>query len=154
MRFFPASVLILLLSACLSEPDCLVTATTGVKISFRDPVTGIAKNVKFHSIRVSSLSGQYIPPDSLRSIALPVDPYETETTFIFDYGAIESGVSVIKTDAMTLTYTSQTVIISPDCGGAIYHTNLAVKEYTFVTAPKVVNTQLSTLATLNVEVRL
>ena len=154
MRFFPASVLILLLSACLSEPDCLVTATTGVKFSFRDPVTGIAKNVKFHSIKVTSLGGQLVPPDSLKSIILPVNPFEPETTFIFEYGAIESGASVIKTDAMILTYTSETVIISPDCGGAIYHTNLAVKDYSFVSPPKVVNTQLSTLATLNVEVRL
>lgn len=154
MRFLPASLLILLLSACLSEPDCLVTATTGVKISFRDPVTGIAKNVKFNSIRVTSLPGQYVPPDSLKSIVLPVDPYEAETTFIFDYGVIESGLPVTKTNTMTLTYTSQTVIVSPDCGGALYHTNLAVKDYSFVTPPKVVNTQLSTLATLNVEVRL
>jgi hypothetical protein len=153
VRFFPASVLIILFSACLSEPDCLVTATTGVKMSFRDPVTGIAKNVKFHSIKATSLDAQLVT-DSLKSIALPVNPYENETTFIFEYGAIENGVSVIKTDTMTLMYTSETVIISPDCGGAIYHSNLAVKDYSFAKAPKVVNTQLSTLATLNVEVSL
>jgi hypothetical protein len=150
VRFFLSSVLILLLSACLSEPDCLVTATTGVKISLRDQVTGIAKNVKFYSI-IYDAKGNVLT-DSVKSIVLPVNPFATETTFILEYAS--SGMATPKTDTMTLTYTSQTVIVSPDCGGVIYHTNLAVKNYSFAIAPKVVNTQLSTLATLNLEITL
>jgi hypothetical protein len=151
VRFFVPSVLILLLSACLSEPDCLVTATTAVKTSLRNPATGIAKNVKFHSIQINGVHVQ-VPTDSVKSITLFVDPFAPQTTFTFEHAS--GGMPAPKSDTFTLTYTSEVVIISPDCGGVVFHTNLAVKDYTFPTAPKVVNAQLSTLATLNVEISL
>ncbi len=154
MRFFLAGIIILLLSTCLSEPDCLVTATNNLRISLKNGGTGTAQKALFSSIKVSGTSATFFSTDSVTTLILPVDPLATRTTFKFQYGTVLNSKPVVRTDSITVTYATQIVIISPTCGAAIYHTNLTVSATSFVIEPKVVNSQLSTRATSNIEIKL
>lgn len=154
MRFFLAGIIILLLSACLSEPDCLVIATNNLRISLKNAGTGAAQKVLFSFIKVSGTDTTFFSKDSVTALILPVDPLAPRTTFKFKYGTVLNSKPVLRTDSVTVAYATQIVIISPSCGAAVYHTNLTVFATSFTIEPKVVNSQLSTRATSNLEIKL
>lgn len=154
MRFFHSVIIILMLSTCLSEPDCLVTASNKLRISLKNAETGASQKVLFSAVKISGTDVVLFTPDSVTSLIIPVDPLGTETTFIFEYGTVLNSVHVTKTDFVTVSYASQTVILSPTCGAAVYHTNLAVSNTSFTIKPKVLINQLSTSAAANIEIKL
>ncbi len=157
MRFLLVGILFLLLSACLSEPDCIITATNNVKISLKKITSDSVNFVKFTSISISGADSVINSmKDSVSFLNLPVNPRTGETTFKFQYKKKVNAVNIIKTDSVTLSYVTQTIIISPSCGGFVYYTNLAVISTSFATIPKVKFNQLSTSATVhtNLEIKL
>jgi len=75
VRFFFIGILVLLLSACLSEPDCTVTATNIVRITLKKAITRDSVIfVKFKSITVSGTEStfQNLAGDSVSTLQLPV----------------------------------------------------------------------------------
>ncbi len=149
--------MILLLSACLSEPNCTPTATNNVKISLKKLLNDSSNLVTFVSITISgadSVIQNLSTPVS--SLNLPVNPESSETTFKFQYKKKVNAVTVILTDSVTLSYAKQNIIISPACGSFVYYTNLAVLSTSFQIVPKVVYNQLSTSATVptNLQIKL
>lgn len=145
MRFLLAGVFVLLLSACLNKPDCLVSATNIVQISLKKIAVDSVNAVTFSSIKVSGTDSLFYKNKKVSSLSLPVNPLATLTTFTFYYGT--------KTDSVTLTYTVQDLVISPECGAYFYYQNLAVSSTSF-TSVKVKNNQLTTSATTNLEIKL
>ena len=108
MRFFLFGLILLVLSACLSEPNCLVTTSNEVKIAFKQANTNTPKKVIFEAITSSGTDVVY-KTDSITQITLYVDPRATQTTFKFyDQAA--------HLDSLTLSYKIQNIIISPACG--------------------------------------
>ncbi|MEJ0054216.1 MAG: hypothetical protein WDN75_00345 [Bacteroidota bacterium] len=83
MRFFLFGIIILLLSGCLSEPDCVATTNNLVQFRFRDATTNKLKKKMFSSIIISSdgtllqktLTTTNNVVDSLATVALPVNSF-------------------------------------------------------------------------------
>lgn len=145
MRFLPLGFLAILFSACLDEPDCIVTASNEVKISFEKITSDSARAVEFNSILVSGTDSVFYEADSVTSVIIPVNPIAFETTFRFFY---ESAI-----DTLVVSYTRQTRVISPDCGAFNYFQDLEVVFSSFPEA-KVINPQLSNSSAINVTIKL
>jgi hypothetical protein len=154
VRFLLAAINILLLSACLSQPDCLVTATNIVKISLKKANSDSINSVTFAVIRVSGTDTLFYTNQETSSLNLPVHPGTLETTFTFEYYAKVDTTTVLKKDSVTLAYVPLYFVISPDCGGYVYLTNLSVSSYSFANEPIVLNPQLLTSATTNLQIKL
>lgn len=147
------SFIILLFSACLSEPDCLVTASNFVRIDLKRTDTNLVNTVKFILIRVQGTDTLFYQDQKASSLILPVNPSTEQTTFHFEYkNSLDT--TVLMSDSMTLAYVRQYKVISPECGGYVYYLNLAVSSFSFVNEPKVLNSQLSTSAAPNLEIKL
>ena len=146
MRFFIFGLILLVLSACLSEPNCLVTTSNEVKIAFKQANTNTPKKVIFEAITSSGTDVVY-KTDSITQITLYVDPRATQTTFKFyDQAA--------HLDSLTLSYKIQNIVISPACGAFPFYSNLKVVAYTFSDTVLVTNSLLSNVTSnLNVEVK-
>lgn len=154
MRFLLAVINILLLSACLSQPDCLITATNIVKISLKKANSDSVNTVNFAVIRVSGTDSLFYGNQAASTLNLPVQPGIQETTFFFEYFSTVGAATVLKKDTVTLTYLPLYFVISPDCGGYVYYNNLAVSYYSFANKPSVLNPQLLTSATTNLQIKL
>ena len=153
MRFLLPAFIILLFSSCLSEPDCLVTASNLVRIDLKKTDTNAVNTVKFIVIRVQGTDTLFYQDQKASSLILPVNPAGEQTTFHFEYKS-SIDTTVLENDSVTLAYVRQYKVISPDCGGYVYYMNLSVSSYSFSNEPKVVNAQLSTSATPNLEIKL
>ena len=162
MRFLLIGIIILLLSGCLSEPDCVATTNNLVQFRFRDAATNKLKKKFFSSILVSS-NGTVLQKnltvtngvaDSLATVSLPVNSFVKETTYIFSYAVATDTGSTTKTDSVKITYDVQNIIVSVDCGPYIYVSNLFVASSSFVNEAKLLNKQLSTVETVNIELKL
>ena len=154
MRFLLAAINILLLSACLSQPDCLVTATNIVKISLKKANSDSVNTVNFAVIKVSGTDTLFYENTSTSTLNLPVQPGVQETTFFFEYYTPVGGALVLKKDSVTLRYLPLYFVISPDCGGYVYYNNLTVSSWSFANEPTVLNPQLLTSATTNLQIKL
>lgn len=145
MRFLLLGILVILFSACLDEPDCIVTASSEVKISLRKILVDSARAVEFTNILVSGTDSVFYENDSVTTVVLPINPNTNETMFRFFYES--------KIDTLILSYTRQTRVISPGCGAFNYFLNLDIVFSTFPQAT-IVNDQLSISTAANVEIEL
>ena len=153
MKFLPAVIVISLFSACVNQPDCLVTATSQVKISLKKTTSEEANSILFTSITISGTDSSFQSKKNTKvsSLVLYVNPRELHTTFKFKYLDAQN---VAKSDSLVVAYVAQNVIVSPECGGYVYYSNLNVLATSFRITPKIVNSQLSTSATVNIEIKL
>ena len=145
MRFLLLGILVILFSACLDEPDCIVTSSSQVKISLRKILVDSAREVEFTNILVSGTDTVFYENDSVTTVVLPVNPNANETMFRFFYES--------KVDTLILSYTRQTRVISPGCGAFNYFQELDIVFSSFPKAT-VVNSQLSTSTAANVTIEL
>jgi hypothetical protein len=147
VRFFVVGVTIIIFSSCLSEPDCLVSASNEVKMVFKKANKDSLKYVKFPVIKSSGTDVIFVA-DSVTSILLYVDPRATQTTFRFQH---ENGTT---TDTLMLRYNIQDILISPDCGAYRYYSGLQVVAYSFSDTVRITNSTLSNASTVqNVEIK-
>lgn len=151
MKVLLAGSIILLLSTCANQPDCLITATNQVKISLKKTTSSEANSVLFTSITISGKDSTLYSNKTVSSLVLYVNPKEVQTTFKFNY---KDALNKARTDSLVVAYVPLNVIISPECGGYVYFNNLSVAATSFTSEPKIVNHQLSTSATVNIEIKL
>jgi hypothetical protein len=79
------------------------------------------------------------------SFFLAVDPTATETRFVFKYPE--------RSDTLVLSYSTQTIVLSPDCGSYNFIGGLEVKYSTFDTDRVIIkNHRLLTSVESNVEI--
>jgi hypothetical protein len=76
---------------------------------------------------------------------LYVDPTKTESTIVLQHAGVY--------DTLVLGYTNQSIVLSPDCGAALFQDNLEVKYSTFDSV-RIVSRQLLTSVKVNIEIRL
>lgn len=150
MRLLFIGLLVLLFSACLDDPDCVVTSTNYVRITMKTMNKDTTKAdstiaVAFWGITASGTDSVFHKSDTVSTVSLPVNPGSMETKFRFSYGA--------KTDSLILGYTKKTEIISPQCGAFLYYQNLRVISTSFEKVT-VINPQLATSVTSNIEIKL
>lgn len=135
---------VLILSGCLNKPDCIVTTTNLVKISFVDAANK-ARTTAVDSIRVSGVNDLLYVDKDVASVELPVQPGLTESVFNFYFET--------RSEQVKVQYSSQPQVISPDCGAYTQFRELTVSESSFASYTIVLD-QLSTNATVNLQLRI
>jgi Family of unknown function (DUF6452) len=156
VRFLLVCIVALLLSGCLSQPDCPGAATNKVQISFENNRTNKAQPIDIASLEFGSK--YFLTADSVSSVSIPVNPFTRETTFIIDYTATLKDIAnidstITRKDTITVGYSVQNIIVSTDCGAYLFCKDLLLN-YSSFDSTKLVNKQLSTSATVNIKVRL
>ena len=145
LRFCFPAVLAALLLSCLSEPDCVVTSSSEVKISLKKTTSDSARFVLFDKIEVDGTDSVFYSADSVSSLVLPIHTGQFETTYRFYYES--------KTDSIKISYTRYTNVISPSCGSFNHFKDLAVVWYSF-SSVVVVNPQITTSGSANLDIKL
>ena len=135
-------MLFFLLTGCLNEPDCIITSTNLVKISFKKD-SKTAREITFTKINVTGLANDLYVQQKATSVQLPVQPEDTKSTFTFYFEG--------RTETMLLTYSKQAEVISASCGAFTNYSDLFVAQTTFDSL-KITNKQLLINATSNLEV--
>ena len=145
MRFLLASILLLFFSACFNEPDCVITSTSLVKITMKTLKKSVDTVLTFNYVTISGTNTILYQNTATSKLSLPLNPKADQTTFILRYGT--------KVDSIRVRYTPLNVILSPTCGAYVYYKDLATDTTSF-SNHQVVNSQLSTSATVNIEIKL
>lgn len=143
----------LVCGSCFEKGDCIINNTNLVKFKFINTLDKTVHPVKFASIEVVGSSiVLYNNNVEVSLIALPVDPYKTEASFILKYADT-------RNDTINVTYRNQTTIPSSDCGAFVYQDQVTLVENPMDTSliqgstlTKVITTQLLGNAEANFEV--
>jgi Family of unknown function (DUF6452) len=139
---------LVLLVSCFNQGDCLITSTNLIKISFQKKLDGTTKLTTFLHVQAVTDNVTFDFPTlentPVQLIALPLDPDNTTTTFVFQ-------TSDSLTYRMTVGYNQYTKIISTDCGAFLFFKDLSVTGTTF-DSTKVINRQLLKSVANNLEV--
>jgi len=128
--------LIFLSSSCFNKGDCLITASELTRIDLYQKTDKQSKTILFLSITASGY-GTTFQQDSVNSstLLIPVNPNGDTTRFTFKYDE--------RSDFITVSYSSATRIIAPDCGAFTYYSNLGIVNTSFDRSLiKLVNTRL------------
>lgn len=130
-------------TSCFNEPDCIVTASTAIKIDFKQIKTNsttLAKTVAdsalvFNSVWVSGIDTAYIKfvkDKTYNSITLPVDPRVKTIKYIFNIRSTSGTIS--RTDSIQFSFSSESRVIAPRCGAYTYFLDLKVTSTNFENA--------------------
>jgi hypothetical protein len=145
LRVFLFVSFAVLLSSCFDKGDCLFVNTNLVRVNLMDLDTPS----RTHPIVLDTVFGPspyfFAIDTTVTAFALVVDPARTESKFIL----LHKGIY----DTLVLGYTNRTIVLSPDCGAALFQENLEVKYSTFDSV-RIVTGQLLTSAKVNLEIRL
>jgi len=129
--------LIFLSSSCFNQGDCVITASGYTRIDFYQKANRQPKLITFSAITVSG-GGTILHQDSVSAstfLLLPVNPNGDTTRFTLDYDG--------KSDFITVKYSTEMRIISPDCGAFMYFKDLEIMNTSFDQGLiKLINTQL------------
>jgi len=117
-----------------------------VKINILDLATPTqAKDMVFDSVFIPDQGYFYNNKDTVSQIFVAIDPRTTETEYVFQYQE--------RSDTLVLSYSNQTIVLSPDCGSYLYQTDLAIKHSTFSSNQVVIKEQsLQTGVAVNIEI--
>ena len=146
----PALFLLFVVTSCLNQANCWITATNVVKINLRKSDNSAAE-ITFNSISVSGTPLTFTPAKAVSVLNLPVDPNANETTFLFSYDTVVEGVTINKSDTLTLHYINEIKLISEECGAFQYQRDLEIVSTDF-TKTKLLNTSLLTTVASNLEI--
>ena len=148
LRFFLFIGFCLALTSCFDKGDCLLNSTDIIKFQlYTIDSPYVVKKVKFTALASPGIGLTYNTTDTLSFFGLKTDPAQLTTEYVFQRGT--------RYDTLILSYTQQTVVLSPDCGAYNYRKDLTVQHSTF--GPNkvvVVNPLLLTTTAVNVEIRL
>ncbi|UXE65380.1 MAG: hypothetical protein KA713_12930 [Chryseotalea sp. WA131a] len=141
-----------LISACFTEPDCIVTATMEVKIDFKQTKLNSQTNARsvvdtvlsFQSIQIA-VGGKdtlFAANISAASLTLPIDPNQPSIKYTFVRKGRQANSPTV-TEFITLSYANETRIISSKCGAFVYFLDLKVDDSSYgQTGYKLVNDRL------------
>lgn len=144
MKAFWFLGLVLLLASCLNEPDCIITSTNLVKVSFKN-LENKALSMDMDSIIVAGLARPFYKDSTVTSVQLPVSPDQDEAMFTFVYNDLRQTLS--------LSYIRGIEVISPECGAYPNFRGLNVVTTSFDSL-NLVNDRLILNATVNLEIYL
>ena len=136
----------LVLVSCFDKGDCLFTNTNLVKVNFMDINSRLQpREVAFDSLFLPDEQAFLPGGDTIVSVVLITNPTKTETKYVFQYAE--------RSDTLVLGYSTQTIVLSPDCGSYNFQSDLQVLHSTFGEGRVVVtNPRLLTSVTVNIEI--
>lgn len=140
----------IIVSSCLDDPDCVRTADTALVINFKRLSDNKADTVILYSISAvgtDSIFYKSTEPDELDTLngsaLLSVNPYADETLFKFLFP--------LEQKTLRVGYKSVTRFISEECGSERNQYDLTILETQFDSV-RVVNPALSANRTPNIEI--
>lgn len=150
-------ILILLLAilfgaSCFNEPDCIVTASTTIKIDFKQTKTDKITLLKtvvdsaliFDYVKVFGIDSpyiKYIKDKTYTSLTLPINPKNKTITYYLNRRSI-SGATV-RLDSIQFDFANETRVVAPKCGAYTYFLDLKVAQTSFdATKYKLVSNRL------------
>ncbi len=134
----------LLLASCFDKGDCLFTNTDVVKVNLMDLDTpSISHTVTFDSVFIPGSVYFDNAQGTVSTLYVAVDPRKTQTEYVFR--------QLNRSDTLVLSYTNQTIVLSPDCGAYQYQDNLDVVYSTFDSV-HIINQRLLTSVAVNVQI--
>lgn len=136
-RIFLFLLIILFGVSCFNEPDCLINASTAIKIEFKQTKTNATTLVRsvvdsallFDSVLVSGIDTAYIKykaNQTFTSVTLPVDPRTKSIKYVFNIRST-SGI-ITRKDSIEFSYASESVVIAPRCGAYTYFLDLKIAQ--------------------------
>lgn len=148
-RFLLFLMTILVGASCFNEPDCIVTATTAIKLDFKQTKTNSVTLIKsvvdsaviFSYVNVAGISGKYLKDTTTATLSLPINPKEKTITYYL-FRQSESGAST-RLDSIKFSFTEETRVIAPRCGAYTFFLDLKVVQTSFSqTQYKITNNRL------------
>ncbi len=139
-------------ASCFNEPDCIVTASTTIKIDFKqtktDKITLLKSVVDsaliFDYVKVSGIDSsfiKYVKDKSYTSITLPINPKNKTITYYLNRRSVSGATT--RLDSIQFSFADETRVIAPKCGAYTYFLDLKVVQTSFdATKYKLVSTQL------------
>ena len=121
-------LLVMMLSGCFEQPDCLINNTNSLKIALKGKTLGKDTIVTFISIRALKVEGTLYAKQPLSSLEIPIQINDSVTTVIFDY---TDKKAKLRSDTLVVGYRNELRVISPDCGAYLYQHDLNVPKTNF-----------------------
>jgi hypothetical protein len=121
LRALIAIFLVVMVSSCFEEGDCLITNSHTIKVSLS--TVNAVDTVHFDSVYIVGYDTPVYNDTTLIQVNLPVDPGLTEMTYVFQY--------LGKTDTLAMSYDNFVIVPSPVCGALTYQRNLLITKSTF-----------------------
>jgi hypothetical protein len=158
VKFLIFSLCVIFSTSCFNEADCIITATTAIKIDFKQTKvnsTTLVKSVTdslllLNYVKVSGIDTTYLKKIKTSSITLPINPSSKEVTYIFERSSTSG--TITKVDSIKFSYSDESRVISAKCGAFTYFLNLKVISSSFdSTKYKLVNNRLLK-STTNVQI--
>jgi len=133
------------MTSCFDKGDCLFTNTNYIVVNTMDAKAPTkTKVVAFDTI---VMADRFLYPLTANetSFFLIADPTTTESRYVFRYAD--------RSDTLVLGYSTQTIVLSPDCGSYNFIGGLEVKYSTFAADRVIIkNQRLLTSVQDNVEI--
>jgi hypothetical protein len=148
-RIFLFLLVLLLGASCFNEPDCIVTASSAVKIDFKRVEinqttlvsTVVDATIPFTSVSVSGIDTAFLKNRQLATLTLPIDPRAKKIKYVFDIAS--TNTTPARKDSIEFSYSAESRVISPTCGAYAFFFDLKVTSTNLdSTRYRVLNTRL------------
>lgn len=151
-RFLILLLAILFVTSCFNEPDCIVTASTAIKIDFKqtktDKITLLKSVVDsalvFDYVKVSGIDTSYIKyvkDKTYTSVTLPINPKSRTITYYLNRRSVSGATT--RLDSIQFSFADETRVVAPKCGAFTYFLDLKVVQTSFdATKYKLVSNRL------------
>ncbi len=142
-------MMILVGSSCFNEPDCVVTASTAIKIDFKqtktDKITLLKSVVDsalvLNYVNVTGIDTAYIKNKITATVTLPINP-KTKTITYYLFRQSVSGATT-RLDSIKFSFAEEGRVIAPKCGAYTFFLDLKVVQTSFSqTQYKITSTRL------------
>lgn len=147
-------------TSCFNEPDCIVTASTAIKIDFKQTKTNrttLIKSVEDSLVivtyaKVLGIDTSYVKNKTLASLTLPINPKLKTITYYINRRSLSGATT--RLDSIQFSFAEESRVIGPKCGAYTFFLDLKVLQTSFSqTQYKVTSTRLLKNTT-NVQVSL
>jgi Family of unknown function (DUF6452) len=149
-RLLLFALLLLFGTSCFNETDCIVTATTSIKIDFKQTKIDrttllrsvVDSTVVFSSVYVAGIdTGAFIQNKKSSSVTLPINPQVKSMKYVFNIQSTTGAIT--RKDSLEFSFDSESRVISQKCGAYTYFLNLKVEQTNLdATKYKLTNTRL------------
>lgn len=148
-RFLLFLMMILVGASCFNEPDCIVTATSSIKIDFKQTKTDkitLLKSVVDSAlvlkyVNVTGIDTAYVKNRISATLTLPINP-KTKTITYYLFRQSVSGAST-RLDSIQFSFAEEGRVIAPKCGAYTFFLDLKVVQTSFSqTQYKITSTRL------------
>lgn len=122
-RFFWFPCLAVLGVQCFSYPDCVQDATSQVTMALKTANGSAVREVTFTRVTVAGSAETFYANQKVSSLQLPLNANTREVSYTFEYEGLVKN--------LTLSYTTELQLISPECPVQTYFLDLAVVSSSF-----------------------